>query len=60
MVEDPKPFMFRGPFELTDPGNSFAGQLGVDITITNMGRYYEKKYGWKNLLQISSHYKEPT
>ncbi|KZC04653.1 PREDICTED: uncharacterized protein LOC107190117 [Dufourea novaeangliae] len=38
MIQNPKSFIFRGPFDLVDPGNSFAGQLGATITVTNMGR----------------------
>ncbi|XP_076248672.1 uncharacterized protein LOC143188350 [Calliopsis andreniformis] len=43
-VEKPKPFVFRGPFDLVDPGNSFAGQMALEITITNMGRYVITHY----------------
>ncbi|KAK9309237.1 hypothetical protein QLX08_000990 [Tetragonisca angustula] len=37
-VEGPTPFVFRGPFELVDTGNSFAGYLDLDVTVTNLGR----------------------
>ena len=39
-MENPTPFVFRGPFELVDTGNSFAGYLDLDVTVTNLGRYY--------------------
>ncbi|KOX77520.1 hypothetical protein WN51_09844 [Melipona quadrifasciata] len=37
-AESPTPFVFRGPFELVDTGNSFAGYLDLDVTVTNLGR----------------------
>ncbi|CAD1471277.1 unnamed protein product, partial [Heterotrigona itama] len=37
-VQGPTPFVFRGPFELVDAGNSFAGYLDLDVTVTNLGR----------------------
>ncbi|XP_043795613.1 uncharacterized protein LOC122716519 [Apis laboriosa] len=37
-IKDPTPYVFRGPFELLDPGNNFAGQLDIDITVRNLGR----------------------
>ncbi|CAK9803931.1 hypothetical protein ANTPLA_LOCUS3873 [Anthophora plagiata] len=37
-VENPVPYVFRGPFELVDPGNNFAGHLDLDITVLNLGR----------------------
>ncbi|XP_076623204.1 uncharacterized protein LOC143342824 [Colletes latitarsis] len=43
-IERPKSFRFRGPFDLVDSGNSFAGQLGVDITVTNIGRCMTRYY----------------
>lgn len=38
-MKDPTPYVFKGPFELLDPGNNFAGQLDIDITVRNLGRY---------------------
>ncbi|XP_053973896.1 uncharacterized protein LOC128873915 [Hylaeus volcanicus] len=43
-VDRPKSFTFRGPFDLVDNGNSFAGQLSIDITITSMGRCMMRYY----------------
>ncbi|XP_017879485.1 uncharacterized protein LOC108624597 [Ceratina calcarata] len=37
-VERPVPFVFRGPFELVDPGRSFAGSIDLEITLTNLGK----------------------
>ncbi|XP_012349335.1 uncharacterized protein LOC105736957 [Apis florea] len=37
-IKDPTPYVFRGPFELLDPGKNFAGQLELDITVRNLGR----------------------
>ncbi|XP_076171494.1 uncharacterized protein LOC143148740 [Ptiloglossa arizonensis] len=43
-VENPKSFIFRGPFDLVDSGNNFAGQVGINITIINMGRCMMRYY----------------
>ncbi|XP_003699546.2 uncharacterized protein LOC100878948 [Megachile rotundata] len=37
-IENPSSFKFRGPFELRDSGHSFAGEVDLDITISNLGR----------------------
>ncbi|XP_031839564.1 uncharacterized protein LOC116430036 [Nomia melanderi] len=44
LVQNPESFIFRGPFDLVDSGNSFAGQLGATITVTNMGRCIMRHY----------------
>lgn len=54
-IKDPTPYVFRGPFELLDPGNNFAGQLDVDITVRNLGRYlYRVVRPRPTLLQLTS------
>ncbi|XP_076763743.1 uncharacterized protein LOC143431114 [Xylocopa sonorina] len=44
-ISKPAPFVFKGPFDLVDPGNSFAGQLELVITVTNLGRSLVTPYG---------------
>ncbi|CAL7936054.1 unnamed protein product [Xylocopa violacea] len=44
-IANPAALVFRGPFDLMDPGNSFAGQLELDVTVTNLGRILVTPYG---------------
>ncbi|XP_017755514.1 PREDICTED: uncharacterized protein LOC108547476 [Eufriesea mexicana] len=37
-IETPNPYIFTGPFDLLDVGESFAGQLDLDIRVINLGR----------------------
>ncbi|KAG7212044.1 hypothetical protein KM043_011238 [Ampulex compressa] len=43
-IEESSPFTFKGPFDLLDPGGNFAGQLGIDVSVTNMGRFIITQY----------------
>ncbi|XP_034174018.1 uncharacterized protein LOC117601425 [Osmia lignaria lignaria] len=44
LIENPAPFRFRGPFDLIDTGQNFAGRLGLEITIFNLGRCLLMRY----------------
>ncbi|XP_071878795.1 uncharacterized protein [Bombus fervidus] len=59
-VEDPTPFVFSGPFELVDSGNSFAGYLDLDITVINLGRSLVTPYALApNCFVFKSHPQGP-
>lgn len=49
--KDPTPYVFRGPFELLDPGKNFAGQLDLDITVRNLGRYFFSQRKWMGWME---------
>nr|XP_033183020.1 uncharacterized protein LOC117153259 [Bombus vancouverensis nearcticus] len=59
-VEDPTPFVFSGPFELVDSGNSFAGYIDLDVTVINLGRSLVTPYALApNCFVFKSHPQGP-